>query len=328
MLRWWSHHGAPRSRGLYLLLLQEGISWFRPSPRVATASPAQALGCGPPTPAKRWAGPSGRPRGATAGSRRARPCSSACGSFCTATPRAATCPPARADGSRRRPTGQPRLGSQGASLTSSWRAAAALGRAPRWTPCGSLASAHCSSRAQEVPCPPGPAAIGDPPTPRGGAHPLPRGPALAQRAQSWPAMHAVDGAPCTSLAGGATGQDAAAPELSVPDHTPASPAAAARTARDEVNFMPFGQEPTAYTSYKVADMRLKCSTSMPRTPRRPGDGHGLLGAPLQVVPPEGTPRPGTPGDRRGTSKTPTPPGSIAMARWTILSSNAGIPIGP
>ena len=62
-----------------------------------------------------------------------------------------------------------------------------------------------------------------------------------------------------------------------------------------------------YTSYKVANMVLEFSTSIPRAQLRPGYGDGFLGAPLQtgVLPeqPPSQPR----GGRRGTSSTPTSP---------------------
>jgi hypothetical protein len=68
-----------------------------------------------------------------------------------------------------------------------------------------------------------------------------------------------------------------------------------------------GKDRTAYTSYKVANMVLEFSTSIPRAQLRPGYGDGFLGAPLQTdfLPeqPPSQPR----GGRRGTSSTPTSP---------------------
>src|SRR5437867_1518140 len=40
-----------------------------------------------------------------------------------------------------------------------------------------------------------------------------------------------------------------------------------------------------YTSYKVANMVLEFSTSIPRRQLRPSYGDGFLGAPLHTVPP-------------------------------------------
>jgi hypothetical protein len=68
-----------------------------------------------------------------------------------------------------------------------------------------------------------------------------------------------------------------------------------------------GQKRRQYTSYKVANMVLEFSTSIPRAQLRPGYGDGFLGAPLQtgVLPeqPPSQPR----GGRRGTSSPPTSP---------------------
>ena len=63
----------------------------------------------------------------------------------------------------------------------------------------------------------------------------------------------------------------------------------------------------AYTSYKVANMLVEFSTSIPRTQLRPGYGDGFLGAPLQTgcLPESPTSQPR--GGRRGTSSTPTSP---------------------
>ena len=64
---------------------------------------------------------------------------------------------------------------------------------------------------------------------------------------------------------------------------------------------------TDYTSYKVANIVLEFSTSIPRAQLRPGYGDGFLGAPLQtgVLPeqPPSQPR----GGRRGTSSPSTSP---------------------
>ena len=45
-----------------------------------------------------------------------------------------------------------------------------------------------------------------------------------------------------------------------------------------------GQQRARYTPYKVANLVLEFSTSIPRTQLRPGYGDGFLGAPLHVVP--------------------------------------------
>ena len=58
-----------------------------------------------------------------------------------------------------------------------------------------------------------------------------------------------------------------------------------------------------YTSYKVANLPIEFSTSIPRTQLRPGYGDGFLGAPLQRVPPHEHPSPRAQGGQRGTSRT-------------------------
>src|SRR5215471_19773359 len=58
-----------------------------------------------------------------------------------------------------------------------------------------------------------------------------------------------------------------------------------------------------YTSYKVANLPIEFSTSIPRTQLRPGYGDGFLGAPLQRVPPHESPSPRAQGGQRGTSRT-------------------------
>src|SRR5262249_24742637 len=58
-----------------------------------------------------------------------------------------------------------------------------------------------------------------------------------------------------------------------------------------------------YTSYKVANLPIEFSTSIPRTQLRPGYGDGFLGAPLQCVPPRECPSPRVQGGPRGTSRT-------------------------
>jgi hypothetical protein len=47
----------------------------------------------------------------------------------------------------------------------------------------------------------------------------------------------------------------------------------------------------SYTPYKVANLVLEFSTSIPRTQLRPGYGDGFLGAPLHVGPPGKIPHP-------------------------------------
>src|SRR2546423_6643655 len=59
----------------------------------------------------------------------------------------------------------------------------------------------------------------------------------------------------------------------------------------------------AYTSYKVANILVEFSTSIPRTQLRPGYGDGFLGAPLHTVLPHDNPSPREQGGRRGTSST-------------------------
>ena len=60
-----------------------------------------------------------------------------------------------------------------------------------------------------------------------------------------------------------------------------------------------------YTSYKVANMLVEFSTSIPRTQLRPGYGDGFLGAPLHTVVPPAKPSPREQGGRRGTSRPQT-----------------------
>src|SRR5262245_25332209 len=62
-----------------------------------------------------------------------------------------------------------------------------------------------------------------------------------------------------------------------------------------------------YTSYKVANMLVEFSTSIPRPPLRPGYGDGFLGAPLQGRPALGNPAPREQGGPRGSSTTPSQP---------------------
>ena len=57
-----------------------------------------------------------------------------------------------------------------------------------------------------------------------------------------------------------------------------------------------------YTSYKVANMLVEFSTSIPRTQLRPGYGDGFRGAPLHTVLPPAQPAPREQGGRRGTSR--------------------------
>ena len=64
-----------------------------------------------------------------------------------------------------------------------------------------------------------------------------------------------------------------------------------------------GQQRTHYTSYKVANFLVECSTSIPRTQLRPRYGDGFLGAPLPTVLPPDEPAPREQGGRRGTSST-------------------------
>ena len=58
-----------------------------------------------------------------------------------------------------------------------------------------------------------------------------------------------------------------------------------------------------YTSYKVANMLVEFSTSIPRTQLRPSYGDGFLGAPLQTEQPLRSPTPREQGGQRGTSST-------------------------
>jgi hypothetical protein len=78
---------------------------------------------------------------------------------------------------------------------------------------------------------PGHGAIGDPPPPRRGAEQCPRGPAGAPRAKYRPAMTGGACQPCPPPSCGAARQEAAAQELPVDDHTPASTASAVSPAR-------------------------------------------------------------------------------------------------
>jgi len=63
------------------------------------------------------------------------------------------------------------------------------------------------------------------------------------------------------------------------------------------------QDRGEYTSYKVANLPIEFSTSIPRTQLRPGYGDGFLGAPLQSVSSRERPAPQVQGDQRGTSRT-------------------------
>src|SRR5216683_7537303 len=58
-----------------------------------------------------------------------------------------------------------------------------------------------------------------------------------------------------------------------------------------------------YTSYKVANILVEFSTSIPRTQLRPGYGDGFLGAPLQTGQLPERLRSQQRGGRRGTSST-------------------------
>src|SRR5215831_5622992 len=60
-----------------------------------------------------------------------------------------------------------------------------------------------------------------------------------------------------------------------------------------------------YTSYKVANLLVEFSTSIPRTQLRPSYGDGFLGAPLQTGQPLEHPTPQEQGDQRGSSSTHT-----------------------
>jgi hypothetical protein len=66
------------------------------------------------------------------------------------------------------------------------------------------------------------------------------------------------------------------------------------------------QQRAPYPSYKVANMLVECSTSIPRIQRRPGDGDGVLGAPLRDGAARASPTRREQGGRGGTSRTPTP----------------------
>ena len=63
------------------------------------------------------------------------------------------------------------------------------------------------------------------------------------------------------------------------------------------------QQGRKYTSYKVANMLVEFSTSIPRTQLRPSYGDGFLGAPLQTRQPLENPTPREQGDQRGSSST-------------------------
>jgi hypothetical protein len=65
------------------------------------------------------------------------------------------------------------------------------------------------------------------------------------------------------------------------------------------------QQGCRYTSYKVANMLVEFSTSIPRTQLRPGYGDGFLGAPLQMRPVLRNPAPREQGGQRGSSTTPS-----------------------
>src|SRR5262249_25306399 len=64
-----------------------------------------------------------------------------------------------------------------------------------------------------------------------------------------------------------------------------------------------GKHGRDYTSYKVANMLVEFSTSIPRTQLRPGYGDGFLGAPLHTALPSAKPSPREQGGHRGTSST-------------------------
>ena len=66
-----------------------------------------------------------------------------------------------------------------------------------------------------------------------------------------------------------------------------------------------GRQGTHYTSYKVANMLVEFSTSIPRTQLRPSYGEGFLGVPLQTRRPLKSPTPREQGDQRGASSTQT-----------------------
>jgi len=66
-----------------------------------------------------------------------------------------------------------------------------------------------------------------------------------------------------------------------------------------------GQDGTVYTSYKVANMLVEFSTSMPRTQLRPGYGDGFLGAPLQRRQALENPTLREQGEPGGSSTTPS-----------------------
>ena len=65
------------------------------------------------------------------------------------------------------------------------------------------------------------------------------------------------------------------------------------------------QQRRRYTSYKVANMLVEFSTSIPRTQLRPGYGDGFLGAPLQLRQALENPTPREQGEQRGSSTTPS-----------------------
>jgi hypothetical protein len=66
-----------------------------------------------------------------------------------------------------------------------------------------------------------------------------------------------------------------------------------------------GSHGRQYTSYKVANMLVEFSTSIPRTQLRPSYGDGFLGAPLQMGQPLENPTPREQGEQRGSSSTQT-----------------------
>ena len=70
-----------------------------------------------------------------------------------------------------------------------------------------------------------------------------------------------------------------------------------------------GEAGRNYTPYKVANLVLEYSTSIPRTQLRPGDGDGFRGAPLHVVSSRHSPTSQEQGDRHGTSSQHTAPDS-------------------
>src|SRR5262245_27277263 len=65
---------------------------------------------------------------------------------------------------------------------------------------------------------------------------------------------------------------------------------------------------STYTSYKVANILVEFSTSIPRTQLRPSYGDGFLGAPLQTGQPPERRTSQQRGGRRGTSSAHSDPG--------------------